>query len=907
MYAVGGVYQQEFGGDSDGQRVGVTDGKTMKGYLAEKVLANNDSLKKFLTNAYAGGWFVWIRVWCLLFFQYQSVRENIDLCFTFLCNSPDIWPFCQNPGAQPAALEEPEILGARLSHGVQLFGLRNMGNTRFMAASLTSLALNEVFRQQIFAIMAAIPDNWEGIALLRSFHELMLSLGEGKGLNANAEAFSAIVDIVRSRDPQFRIGKQDDAAIFSNSFLDLLNTELRAIPLEIGQNMITNATDERTRAILERSGFGRPNSEQSSTKTIDFRSPFTIDIQTTMRSVDSASSKNSFVPPVPALTLGLPTTSPGDQSLTVQGLLERHFNEELITGVQFDDRDTPCDAVRTSQLKYVPPVLTVHLTRIQLDRYSRRKFTGNIEVPKTLDLTPYVQENNGDLPPYELSSFPVHIGNARSGHYVSYIKCNGVWFCFDDSKVKIVTEERAMRVASKGGTALSYTLRRPFPPLAPESLQTSSGDSVYSEDSLSDAPAEVESAPPPDPGSSAPVSTSPPDPDSVPPPDLRSAPPPNSDPAPPETDEPAAPIAQRAPAAMGASLPAEVPIFGVYNGTNSCYRNAVMNSLAWNEAFFQWISVLDGITHDIPKLEILHQLYRVMKSMREGGSVKENSAAFRELMVLLQRRGLPVQIGQQDDATVFFEAVLDALREEFKAITPEEGQALLGKELDDATREMLARIGFGTRNINLIFDIHLQNAIYSLGSEHTEMASDTISTSLTVGLPNRPIAKFLKSSNGSNEPPLTLPNLLEGTFKKETVDDPDDAYEFADGIRRAFTRQPLLRSSPVELTIKLQRTPSDASGRIQKDGRDVEIPEVVDIGRFVSGNDGSPILYGLVGFIVQTGSTTGGHYVAYSKINGVWHFFNDSSVSTISEQRAMVAARQAYTTTYTPLDQPAAP
>ena len=54
------------------------------------------------------------------------------------------------------------------------------------------------------------------------------------------------------------------------------------------------------------------------------------------------------------------------------------------------------------------------------------------------------------------------------------------------------------------------------------------------------------------------------------------------------------------------------------------------------------------------------------------------------------------------------------------------------------------------------------------------------------------------------------------------------------------------------------------------------------------------IYYELKGFIFQSGSLNGGHYVSYVKIKGTWYCCNDSNISIITVEFAIKLASQAY-------------
>jgi ubiquitin carboxyl-terminal hydrolase 34 len=105
-----------------------------------------------------------------------------------------------------------------------------------------------------------------------------------------------------------------------------------------------------------------------------------------------------------------------------------------------------------SRISKPPQVLIIHLQRIvfNLDTFINEKITTKHEFPMDLNIYPYTlehfdreessQEHPQDLSQfeYELTGIIIHIGNAESGHYISYIKTeDNRWLQFNDSLVSL--------------------------------------------------------------------------------------------------------------------------------------------------------------------------------------------------------------------------------------------------------------------------------------------------------------------------------------------------------------------------------------------------------------------------------------------------------------------------------------
>jgi ubiquitin carboxyl-terminal hydrolase 2/21 len=72
----------------------------------------------------------------------------------------------------------------------------------------------------------------------------------------------------------------------------------------------------------------------------------------------------------------------------------------------------------------------------------------------------------------------------------------------------------------------------------------------------------------------------------------------------------------------------------------------------------------------------------------------------------------------------------------------------------------------------------------------------------------------------------------------------------------------------------------------------LNVPVIIPSDLYI--NQDSGYKYALRGFILQSGSMNGGHYVAYIKTEQNWYCMNDSSVSSVSEVRALEIAQRSY-------------
>jgi len=112
------------------------------------------------------------------------------------------------------------------------------------------------------------------------------------------------------------------------------------------------------------------------------------------------------------------------------------------------DDGTECDAIKSTSLSKLPPILMIQLKRFCFLENKNCKIMKRIEFEETLDLTNYFscKETKNQLPLYDLYAVIVHKGDSDSGHYYVYIKntkdeVNNPFIKFDDRVVKYATRE----------------------------------------------------------------------------------------------------------------------------------------------------------------------------------------------------------------------------------------------------------------------------------------------------------------------------------------------------------------------------------------------------------------------------------------------------------------------------------
>jgi len=112
------------------------------------------------------------------------------------------------------------------------------------------------------------------------------------------------------------------------------------------------------------------------------------------------------------------------------------------------------EAERRMRVKTVPQILVVHLKRFKYVEINRRhtlaKLSHRVVFPFELRLPNTSADSDGTDKLYELFAIVVHLGvGGNYGHYISLVKCKGVWILFDDDQFRKID---AMAIKSYFGS-----------------------------------------------------------------------------------------------------------------------------------------------------------------------------------------------------------------------------------------------------------------------------------------------------------------------------------------------------------------------------------------------------------------------------------------------------------------------
>ncbi|CAL1152506.1 unnamed protein product, partial [Cladocopium goreaui] len=150
---------------------------------------------------------------------------------------------------------------------------------------------------------------------------------------------------------------------------------------------------------------------------------------------------------------------------TLEKALDAFTKSEQLSGAnkyQCKKCQQKVDATKMFSIHTAPPVLSFQLKRFDFLHGCSGKLNKKVQFPVSLNIAPYTSHKDREAK-YNLYGLVVHCGSsAKSGHYITYAKHNGVWHCFNDQDVRQVTEQQVLQAEVRGRVwPTGYT---PVPP-----------------------------------------------------------------------------------------------------------------------------------------------------------------------------------------------------------------------------------------------------------------------------------------------------------------------------------------------------------------------------------------------------------------------------------------------------------
>lgn len=303
--------------------------------------------------------------------------------------------------------------------------------------------------------------------------------------------------------------------------------------------------------------------------------------------------------------------------------------------------------------------------------------------------------------------------------------------------------------------------------------------------------------------------------------------------------------------------------FGLLNIGNTCYANSALQLLFSIDELREYIlddknwenqlkeiCIKKGISKDTEIVQLIKQYFIIIlyKFLTISGDVKNPLCIFS--LFSYKNPNSNFNIREQNDSHEFLNMLLDNLEEEFyklKNIIPLES-SIKKTEYSSILSDLLNieyNIKFKNTNDNSIEDITEKN-------------------------------NFLYLHLSSDENKENIQSLINKFLNNELIDNENNEIE----------KEIKINKSSKYLLCYLTRFIG-----MRKNNKPVDISKIIDI-------DNKK--YEIISIISHSGSTSGGHYINYSKRKGEWYLFNDSSVHKMSEDTVLnnVSSGSAYIMLY---------
>ncbi|KAK6643909.1 hypothetical protein RUM43_000174 [Polyplax serrata] len=335
----------------------------------------------------------------------------------------------------------------------------------------------------------------------------------------------------------------------------------------------------------------------------------------------------------------------------------------------------------------------------------------------------------------------------------------------------------------------------------------------------------------------------------------------------------------------------KTPLVGLRNLGNTCFMNAVLQSLSNIQEFCLYFKQLPSLgrhtngrkvyhsTRSIKEISdelIAEELRKVLISLNQGDSkeaISPNELFSAIWKVVPRFRGY-----QQQDAHEFLRYMLDRLHTELLSLLPDD-------TLRDSQYISLDHKGRSSI-VTSVFGGTLQSEVRCLNCL-TESKKHDPFLDLSLDIPE----KYLYSQKKTKDldetlPPCTIADCLTSFVEVEELAETELYYCNNCKSKQRSTKRFWIRRLPNVLCLHLKRFRWNTHFRTKIDTEIVFPTTALDMSQFVLSNihetrqsGAGTNLYDLAAVIVHHGSGVGcGHYTAFAINDGEWFHFNDSTV-----------------------------
>lgn len=308
-------------------------------------------------------------------------------------------------------------------------GLRNLGNTCYMNSIIQCLAYTEPLTNYFLEYPYENDINntnpmYNGVA--KEWFEVLCGIFCQGGSSYDPSKFKKCINS-KSHFEQFHKLNQNDSHEFLGKLLDGLHENLNKIKQQpkyetlnfdinnykVSVEKYFNSIKERHNSIIYDLFFGFVKS-------------------TVICSV--CNTKSITINPYNTIQLPMKGTTLNDCINSFESIDNLENNSEGDNRPICSNCNIKVNATKQLKLYNTPEILIFHLKRFAYNEYNIiiGKDETSINFPLELDMKPYVLNPKGNEL-YELYATSNHTGSMGGGHYIAYIKNNGIWYRMDDS------------------------------------------------------------------------------------------------------------------------------------------------------------------------------------------------------------------------------------------------------------------------------------------------------------------------------------------------------------------------------------------------------------------------------------------------------------------------------------------